>query len=62
MSVPELKQKKLARDAEIAKLNKAASEAAVKEQAEMSKTIFAKAKAYEEEYAKVIFVNSYKFL
>jgi len=49
-SVPELKQKKIARDAELKKAAAAAATKAVADDAEMNKNIFAKAKAYEEEY------------
>lgn len=49
-NVPELKQKKLARDAKNEKTAKEAAAAAVKEEGELNKAIFAKAKAYEEEY------------
>jgi hypothetical protein len=52
-AVPELKQKKIARDQEI---SKAAQAAAVKEAAaaaENVKAITARAQAYEEEYAQV---------
>lgn len=52
-AVPELKQKKIARDAELAKAAAAAAEKAVADEAESNKTIFAKAKAYEEEYEAV---------
>jgi 60S ribosomal protein uL30 len=46
----ELKQKKVARDAAIAKAAKEASDAAAKEAVELNKAIFEKAKSYEEEY------------
>ena len=52
-SVPELKQKKIARDAELKKAAAAAATKAVADDAEMNKNIFAKAKAYEEEYLAV---------
>lgn len=52
-SVPELKQKKIARDAELAKAAVAAAAKAAADEAESNKTIFAKAKAYEEEYEAV---------
>ena len=55
MSVPELKQKKIARDAEISKAVAAAAVKAVVDEAEMTKTIFAKAQAYEQEYEAVSF-------
>lgn len=49
-SIPELKKKKLARNAEQAKVAAAATAQAAKEETESAKTYFAKAKAYEEEY------------
>mmetsp|Transcript_95210 Transcript_95210/g.269086 ORF Transcript_95210/g.269086 Transcript_95210/m.269086 type:complete len:240 (-) Transcript_95210:148-867(-) len=49
-SIPELKKKKLARDAEAKKAATAATAQATKDEAEFNKTIFAKAKSYEEEY------------
>ena len=52
-SVPELKQKKIARDVELAKAAVAAAAKAVVDEAESTKTIFAKAKSYEEEYEAV---------
>ena len=52
-AVPELKKKKLARDAEQAKKAAAAAAQAAKDEAESAKVIFAKAKAYEEEYQAV---------
>lgn len=52
-SVPELKQKKIARDAELAKAATAAATKAAADAVESNKTIFAKAKAYEEEYEAV---------
>ena len=49
-SVPELKQKKIARDAELKKAAAAAATKAVADDAAMTKNIFAKAQVYEEEY------------
>ena len=49
-SVPELKQKKLARNAAIEKAAKEAAAQAVKDDAELNKTIYAKAQQYEAEY------------
>jgi large subunit ribosomal protein L7e len=51
MSTPELKKKKIARDAALEKASKAAVTQATKDDAEMVKNITAKAKAYEAEYA-----------
>jgi len=50
-AVPELKQKKIARDAELTKAADAAAKKATADAAESIKTITAKAKSYEEEYA-----------
>eukprot|EP00601_Ochromonadales_sp_CCMP2298_P002578 CAMPEP_0173177676 /NCGR_PEP_ID=MMETSP1141-20130122/5119_1 /TAXON_ID=483371 /ORGANISM="non described non described, Strain CCMP2298" /LENGTH=238 /DNA_ID=CAMNT_0014100095 /DNA_START=50 /DNA_END=766 /DNA_ORIENTATION=+ len=50
MSVPELKQKKIARDAVVAKAVAAAAVQSVKEEAANVKAIYAKAQAYEAEY------------
>ena len=52
-SVPELKQKKIARDAELKKAAAAAATKAVADDAAMTKNIFAKAQVYEEEYQAV---------
>ena len=52
-SVPELKQKKIARDAEITKANAAAAAKAAADAVETNKNIFAKAEAYEKEYEAV---------
>ncbi len=49
-AVPELKQKKIARDAAAAKAATAAAAQAVKDDAELTKTIYAKAETYEAEY------------
>lgn len=51
MSVPELKQKKIAREATLAKAAKAAAEQEAKDNAALEKSIFAKAEKYEQEYA-----------
>ena len=51
MSVPELKQKKIARDQIQAKAAKADAEECAKEATALEKTIFAKAQNYEAEYA-----------
>ena len=53
-AVPEAKQKKIARDAKIQKAVAEAAAAAAKEEAALSKSIYAKAQAYEAEYEKVI--------
>jgi hypothetical protein len=53
MSVPELKQKKIARDQIQAKAAKADAEECAKEATALEKTIFAKAQNYEAEYAAV---------
>ncbi len=53
--VPELKQKKIARDAANAKAATAAAAQAVKDEAELTKTIYAKAQTYETEYEAVSF-------
>jgi hypothetical protein len=50
MSVPELKQKKIARDAVLAKASAAAAIQSVKDEAANVKSIYAKAQAYEAEY------------
>lgn len=52
-AVPELKQKKIARDAELSKAAAAAAAKAATDAAEAVKSNFAKAKAYEEEYEAV---------
>ena len=52
-SVPELKQKKIARDAELSKAAAAAATKAAADAVESEKTFFAKAKAYEQEYEAV---------
>lgn len=52
-AVPELKQKKIARDNALQKEAAASAAAAVKAAAELEKTIFARAQAYEQEYQKV---------
>lgn len=52
-AVPELKQKKIARDQAIAEASKKAAAKAVTVQAEYVKSITAKAAAYEAEYAQV---------
>lgn len=49
-AVPELKQKKIARDAAQAKAVAAASAQAAQDEAELTKTIYAKAEKYENEY------------
>eukprot|EP01038_Epipyxis_sp_PR26KG_P010255 gene10255-13792_t len=49
-AIPELKKKKIARNASIAKALEAAAASAVKEEAELTKTITQKAKNYEAEY------------
>lgn len=53
MSVPELKQKKIAREAALAKAAQAAAEQETKDNAALEKSIFAKAEKYEQEYAAV---------
>lgn len=55
-AVPELKQKKIARDAEHKKAAAAAAAKAAADEAELNKTIFAKAQAYEAEYEAVSLV------
>ena len=55
MSVPELKQKKIARDQAQIKASKAAADAAAKDAAATEQSIFAKAQKYEAEYAAVSF-------
>ena len=50
MSVPELKQKKIARDQVLAKAAAAEAAESVKVAAALEKTIFAKAQGYEAEY------------
>ena len=52
-SIPELKKKKIARDAELAKAAIASAAQAKVDEAESIKSITAKAKAYEEEYEAV---------
>lgn len=52
-SVPELKQKKIARDAELKKAAAAAATKAAADAVESNKTIYAKAQAYEQEYEAV---------
>jgi hypothetical protein len=52
-TVPELKQKKIARDAELKKAATAAATKAASDEIESNKTIFAKAQAYEQEYEAV---------
>jgi hypothetical protein len=52
-AVPELKQKKIARDALLAKEAAAAATKAAADEAEMTKAIYAKAQAYEAEYENV---------
>lgn len=52
-TVPELKQKKIARDAELKKAAAAAATKAAADEIESNKTIFAKAQAYEQEYEAV---------
>lgn len=49
-SVPELKQKKIARDAELKKAAAAAATKAAADAVESNKAIYAKAQAYEQEY------------
>ncbi len=62
MSVPELKQKKIARDLANEKAEKAEAAEAAKDSAEAEKRIFAKAQQYEAEYNAVISFSSYWFL
>jgi len=52
-TIPELKQKKIARDAELAKTAAASAAQAVIDDAESTKIIYAKAQAYEKEYEEV---------
>lgn len=52
-AVPELKQKKIARDAANAKAAVVAAAQAVKDETELTKTIYAKAQTYEAEYEAV---------
>lgn len=52
-AVPELKQKKIARDAAIAKADAAAATKAAADAAEHTKAILEKAKQYEAEYQQV---------
>jgi hypothetical protein len=52
-AVPELKQKKIARDAEHKKSFETATQKATADEAELNKTIFARAQKYEEEYLAV---------
>jgi hypothetical protein len=52
-AVPELKQKKIARDAANAKAAVVAAAQAIKDDAELTKTIYAKAETYEAEYEAV---------
>lgn len=52
-AVPELKQKKIARDAELKKAFDAAATKAAADDAEAVKSHYAKAQKYEEEYAAV---------
>lgn len=52
-TIPELKQKKIARDAEQAKAAAASAAQAVIDDAELTKVIYAKAQAYEKEYEEV---------
>jgi hypothetical protein len=59
MSVPELKQKKIARDLANEKAEKAEAAEAAKDSAEAEKRIFAKAQQYEAEYNAVISFSSY---
>ena len=60
--VPELKQKKIARNQALeAKAAKDAADA-VTTAAELNKKIFAKAKSYEEEYNKVSFIRRWAFV
>lgn len=58
-SVPELKKKKIARDAELAKAAIVSAAKAEADEVESIKTITAKAKSYEEEYEAVSFNNHY---
>lgn len=58
-TVPELKQKKIARDAELKKASAAAATKAAADEIESNKTIFAKAQAYEQEYEAVSY--TYRF-
>jgi serine/threonine protein kinase HipA of HipAB toxin-antitoxin module len=53
MSANEVKQKKVARDAKLAKEAATAAAAKVKSDAELVKTITAKAQQYEQEYEQV---------
>ncbi len=52
-AVPELKQKKIARDQANAKAAKEAAAKAVSDEAALNKVIYSKAQAYEQEYEKV---------
>jgi len=52
-TIPELKQKKIARDAEQAKAAAASAAQAAIDDAELTKVIYAKAQAYEKEYEEV---------
>ena len=52
-SIPELKQKKIARDAAIAEAAAAAAKKAVKDAAEQEKLFYANAEKYEAEYAEL---------
>lgn len=56
-AVPELKQKKIARDQAFEVVAKAAAEKATKDAAEFEKAIFERAKAYEAEYEQVNSAN-----
>lgn len=56
-TVPELKQKKIARDAELKKAAAAAATKAAADEIESNKTIYAKAQAYEQEYEAVSRTN-----
>lgn len=53
-AVPELKQKKIARDQANEVASKQAAAKAVQDEAAFNKAIFERAKAYEAEYEKVI--------
>ena len=55
-SIPELKQKKIERDARLAKESTEAAAKAIVDEQESIKTITAKAQAYEAEYEQVIYI------
>ena len=59
-AVPELKQKKIARDQANAKAAKEAEAKASSEAAALTKTIYAKAQSYEQEYEKVGYMSFWR--